>query len=119
MPNSILWKGTTRKKFSNGTIGSKSDTISATDLINIGSRVPKRIKRRRFGREAEAYSTGTVTRHYLSFQKATPDEMDKYLEIKEHYLVTDNAPIHSSIDIGKYIYSRVCRCAYLPHILSS
>ena len=42
-------------------------TMSATDFINIGSRVPNYIKKRRFGHETEAYSTGTVTMHYLSF----------------------------------------------------
>ncbi|EIE77963.1 hypothetical protein RO3G_02667 [Rhizopus delemar RA 99-880] len=57
---------------------------------------------------------GIVTGNYLSFLKATLDEMDKYPEMKGHYLVMDNAPIHSSADIRKYIYSRGYRCVYLP-----
>ncbi|KAG1439556.1 hypothetical protein G6F46_014034 [Rhizopus delemar] len=88
--------------------------ISATGLINVSLRVPKRIKKRKLGSETNAYSTGTVTGHFLSFLKATLDEMDKYPELKGHYLVMDNAPIHSSTDIGKYIHSRGYRYTYLP-----
>ena len=84
--------------------------ISATGLINVSLRVPKRIKKRKLGRETGGYSTGTVTGHYLNFVKATLDEMDKYPEMKRHYLVMDNAPIHSSTDIGKYIHSRIQIC---------
>ncbi|KAG1179640.1 hypothetical protein G6F71_000853 [Rhizopus microsporus] len=88
--------------------------ISAAGLINVSLRVPKRIKKRKLGRETDGYSIGTVTGHYLSFLKATLDEMDKYPEMKGHYLVMDNAPIHSSTDIGKYIHSRGYRYVYLP-----
>lgn len=88
--------------------------LSATDLINVSLRVPKRIKKRKLGRETDGYSIGIMTGHYLSFLKATLDEMDKYPEMKGHYLVMDNAPIHSSIDIGKYIHSRGYRCVHLP-----
>lgn len=88
--------------------------LGATGLINVSLRVPKRIKKRKLGRETDGYSIGTVTGHYLSFLKATLDEMDTYPEMKGHYLVIDNAPIHSSIDIGKYVNSREYRCVYLP-----
>ncbi|CEI93947.1 hypothetical protein RMCBS344292_08171 [Rhizopus microsporus] len=88
--------------------------ISATGLINVSLRVPKRITKRKLGRETDGYSIGTVTGHCLSFLKATLDEMDKYLEMKGHYLVMDNVPIHSSTDIGKSIHSREYRCVYLP-----
>jgi transposase len=82
-------------------------------LINVSFRIPKRIKKRKLGRETEAYSTGTVTGHYLSFVKTTLD-MGKFPEMKGHYLIMDNAPIHSSTDIGKYINSRGYRFVYLP-----
>ncbi|KAL1931698.1 hypothetical protein VTP01DRAFT_9841 [Rhizomucor pusillus] len=59
-------------------------------------------------------ASGTVTGHYLSFLKATMDEMDKYSQMKGHYLVMDNAPIHGSSDIGKYITSQGYRYVYLP-----
>jgi hypothetical protein len=88
--------------------------ISATGLINVSLRVPKRIKKRKIGRSTDGYSIGTVTGHYLSFLKATLDEMDKYPDMKGHYLVMDNAPIHSSSNIGKYINSRGYRYVYLP-----
>ncbi|CEG66484.1 hypothetical protein RMATCC62417_03057 [Rhizopus microsporus] len=92
----------------------KANAISANCLINIGLRVPKRIKKRKLGCATDGYSTGTVTGYYLRFVKATLDEMDKYPEMKGHYLVMDNAPIHNSTDIGKYINSRGYRFAYLP-----
>ncbi|KAI8644342.1 hypothetical protein BD408DRAFT_321755, partial [Parasitella parasitica] len=51
----------------------------------------------------DGYSIRTVMKHYLSFLKATLGGMDKYPEMKEHYLIMDNAPIDSSSDIEKYI----------------
>lgn len=66
-----------------------------------------------FGSETNAYSTGTATGHYLSLLKATLDEMDRYPEMRGHYLVMGNAPIHSSTDIGKYIHSRGYQFVYL------
>lgn len=49
--------------------------ISATGLVNVSLRVPKRIKKRKLGCEIDGYSIGTVTGHYLSFLKATLDKM--------------------------------------------
>ena len=40
--------------------------------------------------------------------------MNRYADMKGHYLVMDNAPIHSSTDIGKDINSRGYRYVYLP-----
>ena len=60
------------------------------------------------------HATGLLTGHYLSFLKATMDEMDKYEHMKGHYLLMDNDPIHKADDISKYIESRGYRCAYLP-----
>ncbi|KAG0790251.1 hypothetical protein G6F57_001094 [Rhizopus arrhizus] len=50
----------------------------------------------------------------LPFLKDTMDEMDQYPHIKGHYLVMDNALIHISENIAKYIASRGYRCAYRP-----
>lgn len=61
--------------------------ISATDLINVSLRDPKRIKERKLGRTTDVYSTGTVTGYYPSILKAALDEMDKYPEMKGRYLV--------------------------------
>lgn len=47
-----------------------------------------------------------MTGHNLSFLKATLNEMEKYPDMKGHYFVMDNVPIHSSADVGKNINSR-------------
>ncbi|KAL1927000.1 hypothetical protein VTP01DRAFT_5330 [Rhizomucor pusillus] len=89
--------------------------ISASGLIKCSLRLPQppAKKRKRRG-HSELTSTGTVTGHYLSFLKATMDEMDKYEQMKGHYLVMDNAPIHKADDISKCIESRGYRSVYLP-----
>ncbi|KAL1936110.1 hypothetical protein VTP01DRAFT_244 [Rhizomucor pusillus] len=74
--------------------------ISASGLIKCSLRLPQPpAKKRKRGGHVDLISTGTVTGHYLSFLKATMDEMDKYPHMKGHYLVMDNAPIHKSEDI--------------------
>lgn len=83
--------------------------ISATDLTDVSLRVSKRIKERKLGCATNAYSAGTVTEYYLSFLKATLDEMGKYPEMKGYYFVMDHASIQTSTDIGKCIYSREYR----------
>ncbi|KAG1202395.1 hypothetical protein G6F70_002293 [Rhizopus microsporus] len=91
------------------------DAISASGLIKCSLRLlqtPAK-KRKREG-YVELTSTGTVTGHYFSFLKATMDEMDQYPHMKGYYLIMDNAPIHKSEDIAKYIISRGYRYAYLP-----
>ena len=89
--------------------------ISASSLIKCRLRLPQPPAKKR---KREGYvgltSTGTVTGHYFSFLKATMDEMDQYSHMKGHYLIMDNAPIHKSEDIAKYIISRGYRYAYLP-----
>ena len=90
--------------------------ISAQGLIKCSLRLPQpppNKKRKR--EECVGYvSKGTVTGHYISFLKATMDEMNQYPNMKGHYFVMDNAPIHISVDIAKYIEARGYRCAYLP-----
>ena len=77
-------------------------------------RIPSCDKKRNSGQGSELLSTGTVTCHYISFLKETSDDMDKYPQMKGHYLIMDNAPIHTSTDIAKYIEYCEYRCAYLP-----
>jgi transposase len=90
--------------------------ISAQGLIKCSLRLPQPppIKKRKRGEDVGRVSKGTVTGHYVSFLKATMDEMDQYPHMKGHYLVMDNAPIHTSVDIAKYVESRGYRCIYLP-----
>lgn len=90
--------------------------ISAEGLIKCSLRLPQppSNRKRKRGDGIGHISKGTVTGHYISFLKATMDEMDRYPHMKGHYLVMDNAPIHTSEDIAKYVESRGYRCAYLP-----
>ncbi|KAG0173949.1 hypothetical protein DFQ29_007674 [Apophysomyces sp. BC1021] len=64
-------------------------------------KVPRPIKKKKAGQESEYVSGGTVTGHYISVLKDTLDEMDKYPQIRSHYLIMDNAPIHKCEDIAK------------------
>lgn len=52
--------------------------------------------------------------HYLSFLKMTFDEMDKHPQMKGHYIMMDNAPIHMHEDTKKYIKYRGHKFVYLP-----
>ncbi|CEG82100.1 hypothetical protein RMATCC62417_16222 [Rhizopus microsporus] len=90
--------------------------ISAEGLIKRSLRLPQLpfSKKRKRGDGIGYISKGTVTEHYISFLKATIDEMGQYSHMKGHYLVMDNASIHTSEDITKYVESRDYRCAYLP-----
>jgi hypothetical protein len=66
--------------------------ISAAGLITVGVKKPRPAKKRK----ADSYiSSRTVTGHYISSLKMTLDEMDKHLQMKGHYVVMDNAPIHT------------------------
>lgn len=40
--------------------------------------------------------------------------MDKFPEMKGHYLIMDNAPIHTGKIIGEMIEERGYKCIYLP-----
>ncbi|KAL1928869.1 hypothetical protein VTP01DRAFT_2655 [Rhizomucor pusillus] len=87
--------------------------ISAAGIIKISLRTPKPSKKRKT-KSNETIRTGTVAGHFLSFIKATMDEMDKYGHMRGQYLIMDNAPIHTNRNIGRYITSRGYRFAYLP-----
>lgn len=71
--------------------------ISASGLIKCSLRLPQLpAKKRKRGGQGVLTSTGTVTGHYISFLKATMDEIDQYPHMKGHYLVIDNASIRMS-----------------------
>ncbi|KAG1130496.1 hypothetical protein G6F42_004120 [Rhizopus arrhizus] len=85
--------------------------ISASGLITVGVKKPRPAKKRK----SDGYiSSGTVTGHYISFLKTTLDEMDKHPHMKGHYIVMDNALIHTHENIKKYIEYRGYKCVYLP-----
>jgi transposase len=92
------------------------DAISAQGLIKCSLRLPHPPPNKKRKREKDVghVSKGTVTGHYVGFLKATMDEMDQYPHMKGHCLVIDSAPIHTLVDIAKYVESRCCRCVNLP-----
>lgn len=55
-------------------------------------------------------TTGTVTGHYMNFIASTLDVM----EFKWHYVIMDNAHIHTSDNIRRFIENHGYGCVYLP-----
>ena len=91
--------------------------ISPFGVVNVQLRRPTiPSKKRRLGSNGLVVSGagGTVTGHYINFIKSTLDVLDNHEEFKGHYIVIDNAPIHTSKDIERYITSRGYGCIYLP-----
>lgn len=95
--------------------------ISANDVITIEIREPMRPKKVKVdGRKkrkkpaAKNMPKGTVTGHYMRFVSKTLDEMDKFPEMTNFYIVMDNAPIHTSHEITRMIEARGYRAIYLP-----
>lgn len=77
---------------------------SAEGLIENSLRKPIPFsKKRKSGGDKKQQTKGIVTKHYVNFIKDILAEMNKFPEIKEHYLIMDNAPIHVSKIIGKMI----------------
>ncbi|KAG1489113.1 hypothetical protein G6F47_012156 [Rhizopus delemar] len=91
--------------------------ISPFGAVNVQLRRPTiPSKKRRLGSNGLVVSGagGTVTGHYINFIKSTLDVLDNHEEFKGHYIVMDDAPIHTSKDIERYITSRGYSCIYLP-----
>ncbi|KAG1177328.1 hypothetical protein G6F70_006361 [Rhizopus microsporus] len=65
--------------------------ISAEGLIKCSLRLPQppSNKKRKRGDGVGHMSKGTITGHYVSFLKATMDEMDQYPHMKGHYLINN------------------------------
>ena len=57
---------------------------------------------------------GTSTNHYFNFMAATLDVLDRHEQFKGHYIVMDNDPIHTHVDIQKFIEQRGYDYIYLP-----
>ena len=95
--------------------------IASYGVVNISVRRPKRTepsKKRKVGGAAAPVTSkgkgGTVTGHYFNFVAATLDVLDLHEQLKGHYIVMDNAPIHTHQDIQQYIEQRGYGCIYLP-----
>ena len=91
------------------------NAISAKDLIKISLRKPMySSKKRKLAGGRKLQTKGTVTNHYVNFIKDVLAEMDKFPEMKGHYLIMDNAPIHTGKIIGEMIKEHGYNCIYLP-----
>lgn len=55
----------------------------------------------------------TRTEHYLGYLENVMDVLDKN-NLKGHYLVMDNAPIHKPATVRSCIEKRGYKCIYLP-----
>ena len=92
--------------------------ISPYGVVNVSIRRPRVAasskKRKAEGGKPVSIKGGTVTGHYFNFIANTLDVMDRHEEFKNHYLVMDNAPIHTNKDIQTYIEKRGYGCIYLP-----
>ena len=96
--------------------------ISPYGVVNIQVRRPRVTasskKRKIDGSNEKApivnAKVGTVTGHYFNFIAKTLDILDKHPQFKGHYLIMDNAPIHTNEDIRKHVESRGYGCVYLP-----
>lgn len=71
-------------------------------------------KKRKLAGDRKQQTKGTITNHYINFIKDVLAEMDKFPEMKGHYLIMDNAPIHTGKIIGEMIKERGYKCIYLP-----
>jgi hypothetical protein len=92
--------------------------ISALGVVNIEIRLPnskpKRIKVDGARKRKQPAPKGTVTGHYILFLQKTMNCMDQFPEMKEFYIVMDNAPIHTADEIEEMISKRGYRSIYLP-----
>lgn len=94
--------------------------VVVMELRNPQEERSKRIKIVHSGRKRKApteekkKSWGTETGHYVRFLEKRMDEMDLYPELKGHYIVMDNAPIHTADRINEMITERGYSSIYLP-----
>ncbi|CEP15814.1 hypothetical protein [Parasitella parasitica] len=83
--------------------------ISAKVLIKISLKKPMSpSKKRKLAGGRKQQTKGTVTNHQVYFIKEVLAEMDKFPEMKGHYLIMDNAPIYT----GKIIGEMTWECGY-------
>ncbi|KAI8375640.1 hypothetical protein EDC96DRAFT_475038 [Choanephora cucurbitarum] len=81
--------------------------MSGKSLIKICLRKPiSPSKRRKLAGGAKAQTKGIITNYYLRFIDKILEEMAKYPQMKDHYVLTNDAPIHTSKLIRVAIESR-------------
>ena len=93
--------------------------ISEAGVIDISLKKPQAAstskKRKANGKSVNVVNgrIGTRTENYLAYLSNVMDVLDKN-EMKGHYLVMDNAPIHTPSAVRDSIESRGYKCLYLP-----
>ncbi|KAG1167496.1 hypothetical protein G6F36_012526 [Rhizopus arrhizus] len=97
-------------------------TISAIGVVNMKLRESGNLKRRKAvgatKRKAPedqlSVPKGTIGEHYLQFISDTMDIMDGFSEMKDYFIIMDNAPIHVPEIIDPIIIQRGYIPVYLP-----
>lgn len=83
--------------------------VVCVELRDPQAETSKRIKidysgrKRKAPAEIEKKPKGTVTGHYMKFLEKIMDGMDQSPELQGHYIVMDNAPIHTANHINEMI----------------
>jgi hypothetical protein len=80
-------------------------------VVNIEIQVPqppKKVKvvgnlKRKVTASNKPSFAGTNSDHYLSFIKKTLDQMYRYPEMKEFYLIMDNSPLHDKKEKNNWV----------------
>ncbi|CEP09550.1 hypothetical protein [Parasitella parasitica] len=98
-------------------VSQTTGAISPFGIINVKVRrlyeAPSK-KRKLPGASKAIKTTGTVTGHYFTFVASTLDVMDEHEQSKNFYIIMDNVPIHTNVDIARYVVNRGYSCVYLP-----
>lgn len=87
---------------------------TAQGVISVEIREPLMEAERERCPQRKKITKGTVTGYYMKLISKTLDEMDRFPEIRNFYIVMGNAPIHTSQDITNLIETRGYRAIYLP-----
>ena len=93
--------------------------LSQAGVIDISLRKPQAVsvskKRKANDTTATVVSgrVGTRTEHFLTYISNVMDVLDRN-DMKGHYLVMDNAPIHTPVKVRELVEGRDYKCLYLP-----
>jgi transposase len=93
--------------------------ISDAGVIDISLKKPQAVsiskKRKANDTTARVVSgrIGTRTEHFLTYISNVMDVLDRN-DMKGHFLVMDNAPIHTPLKLRELVESRGYKCLYLP-----
>jgi hypothetical protein len=93
--------------------------ISQAGVIDISLKKPQAvsISKKRKANDAKVMvvsgRVGTRTEHFLAYISNVMDVLDTN-NMKGHYLVMDNAPIHTPVKVRELVEGRGYKCLYLP-----